>query len=343
MTDDPLAAWDFPLPDDRIARFPPERRGDSRLLVVPPDGPFVDGSFADLPSWLRPGDVVVANDTRVLEARLFARRATGGRVEVLLLGTGPGPIEAMIRPARRLSPGEVLTIDAPGGPPITFVGPAGDGLFHVRVDDPVGVAARYGEIPLPPYLGRDAEPTDRDRYQTVFAAPVGSAAAPTAGLHVTPALIDALGARGITWVTVTLHVGIGTFRPVGPAELASGRLHREPYVVPAATAAAIAAARAAGGRVIAIGTTTIRTLESATPVGARVPNAGAADTDLFLRPGDAFRCVDGFVTNFHLPRSSLLMLVAARLGRERLFEAYAHAIAAGYRFFSYGDAMLVTP
>ena len=339
LSDDPLADWDFELPDDRIARFPPADRGASRLLVVPPAGPFVDTTFDRLGDWLGPGDLLVANDTRVVKARLFTRRATGGRVEVLLLGLGPGPIEALLRPARRLDPGEKLVIEGYDGPEVTFLGARGDGIFEVALDDALAVTERFGVVPLPPYLGRDAVPADEDRYQTVYAGPAGSSAAPTAGLHFTPAGMAALAAEGVAWATVTLHVGVGTFRPVGEAELASGRLHREPFQVPAATRDAIAAAR----RVFAVGTTSVRTLEAATEAGARVPTAGAGDTELFIRPGYAFRCVDGFLTNFHLPRSSLLMLVAAKVGRERLFEAYAHALRGGYRFFSYGDAMLVLP
>jgi S-adenosylmethionine:tRNA ribosyltransferase-isomerase len=336
-----LDEWDYELPDDRIARHPTAERGGSRLLCVPlAGGDPVDHAFVELPSLLRPGDLVVVNDTRVMAARLRAHRSTGGAVEVLLLGPGPGRISALIRPARRLVPGEVLTLD--GGGKVTFLARLPDATFEVELDgDPVAIMDRQGEIPLPPYLDREAEPADRERYQTVYAGPLGAAAAPTAGLHFDRPLQDALAAFGIGWATVTLHVGIATFRPLQDEDLARGRLHSEPFTIPAATVAAIAATRARGGRVIAVGTTTVRALEAATAPGERVPAAISGATDLLIAPGYAFRVVDGLITNFHLPRSSLLLLVGALVGRERLLAAYSAAIARGYRFYSYGDAMLL--
>lgn len=338
---DELAAWDYPLPEEQVARRPAAVRSRSRLLYLPrAGGEPLDHTFADLPGLLRPGDLLVGNDTRVMPARLRARRATGGAVEVLLLEPGPGPVRALVRPLRRLAPGEELALKS--GASLRLLERLDDGQALVELDrDPLEVMEAEGEMPLPPYLGREAVPEDRERYQTVFARAPGSAAAPTAGLHFDAELLGALEALGIGFARVTLHVGIGTFRPLRPEDLARGELHEERWEVSEEAAGRVAATRAAGGRVIAVGTTSVRTLESATPPGAHAPEPGAGATRLFVRPGYRFRSVDGLVTNFHLPRSSLLMLVAAMVGRERLLSAYATAIGRGYRFYSYGDAMLV--
>lgn len=338
---DALDDWDYHLPDDRIAARPAARRDASRLLVVPRDGgDLCHGQFTDLPTWLRPGDLLVANDTRVLAARLAARRATGGRVEVLLLSGGEGVLPALLRPARRLKLGEWLEVPEAGRVRIVAL-PDEDGIAQVEVTpSAAAVMAAAGQMPLPPYLGREADETDQDRYQTVFAGPEGSAAAPTAGLHFTPEVLAALEARGVGWATVTLHVGIGTFRPLRDEDLARGELHAEPWVVPQATADAIAQTRRRGGRVITVGTTSTRVLASAADE-AGVVRAGAGVTRIFLRPPDTLPVVDGLLTNFHLPRSSLLMLVACLVGRERLMRTYAEAVREGYRFYSYGDAMLL--
>lgn len=336
-----LREWNFDLPDDRIARRPPERRDGSRLLVVPLDGgPLQDRAFTDLPDLLAAGDRLVANDTRVMPARLAARRATGGQVEILALDPGPGPIRAMVRPARKLKAGDPLTLA--DGTVARVVADPVDGIATIALPgEPLDVLERLGSMPLPPYLERPAEDEDRSRYQTVFAREPGSAAAPTAGLHFTPEVLAELAGRGVGLSTVTLQVGIGTFRPLREEDVAAGRLHRERWTVSEAAAAEIAATRAAGGRIVAIGTTAARTLEAATPPGARLPRAGAGETDLFVRPGYEVRAFDALVTNFHLPGSSLLLLVGALIGRERLFAAYHHAIHHGYRFYSYGDAMLL--
>jgi S-adenosylmethionine:tRNA ribosyltransferase-isomerase len=338
---DDLADWDFVLPEDRIARHPPAERGASRLMHLPlAGGTPTDHRFADLLGLLQPGDLLVGNDTRVMRARLTARRTTGGRVELLLLQPGPGPVEALARPARKLKRGDVLMVE--GGSEARVVRGAEEGVVIVELDrSPAEVMAARGELPLPPYLGRDPVEADRHRYQTVYAGPLGAAAAPTAGLHFTDALLAQLERVGVGFATVTLHVGLGTFRPLRPEDVARGSLHEEWYEVPQETATRIADTRAAGGRVIAVGTTSTRTLEAATPRGHRVPSPGAGTTDLFLRPGSELRTVDGLLTNFHLPRSSLLMLVAVLVGRERLLDAYRQAIARGYRFSSYGDAMLL--
>jgi S-adenosylmethionine:tRNA ribosyltransferase-isomerase len=337
---DPLDAWDYPLPDDRIARRPVEPRDAARLMIVPRDGdPLGHRRVADLPDLLRPGDLLVANDSRVLAARLRARRASGGAVEVLLLASGDGPLPCLVRPARRLKVGEAL--EAPGGRLVVAALPDDDGVAKVIAEPSAdALMAAGGELPLPPYLGRPADEADRERYQTVFAAVPGSAAAPTAGLHFTPALIERLRAAGIGFATVTLHVGIGTFRPLRPEDVERGELHPEPWVVPPATAEAIARTRASGGRVVAVGTTATRVLESALDADGRVV-AGAGVTRLFLHPPRRLRAVDGLLTNFHLPRSSLLLLVACLVGRERLLAAYDEAVRSGYRFYSYGDAMLL--
>ncbi len=342
---DPLAPYDYDLPPDRIARAPAERREAARLLVLGGSG-LADRRVVDLPDLLEPGDLLLANDTRVMRARLRARRATGGRVELLLLEPGEGSrARAMARPGRRLKAGEVLDV-------LGEAGPAGrarlearhpDGTWTVACDPlPTELMARAGHVPLPPYIDRPDGALDRERYQTVFAGPLGAVAAPTAGLHLGRELLDALARRGVGFATVTLHVGPGTFRNLRPEDLARGVLHEEPYTVPPATAEAIAATRRRGGRVVAVGTTSTRTLESAAAPDGTV-RAGSGRTGLFIRPGHRFRVVDALLTNFHLPRSSLLMLVAAFAGRERVLAAYRHAVARGYRFYSYGDAMLLLP
>lgn len=339
-----LQDWQFDLPPERIAREPEARRDHSRLLHLAADGARYHLRFDDLPSLLAPGDLLVANDTRVVPARLRAHRRSGGRVELLVLdgATATGPVEALARPAKKLKDGEELVLAS--GETCTVLGRTESG--GVRVDlgpDPLALLERLGEIPLPPYLERDETPEDRLRYQTVYARAPGAVAAPTAGLHFTDPLRQELAHKGVDWATVTLHVGIGTFRPLRPMDLERGALHRESYEVPEATVSAIRACRERGGRVIAVGTTSTRALESATPPGERVPEAARADTRLLIQPGYRFRCVDRLITNFHLPGSSLLLLVAALTGRERLLATYQEAIARGYRFYSYGDATLVDP
>jgi len=339
---DPLDLWDYELPPERIARHPADPRDASRLLVLPRDGaPSRHLRFADLIHELRAGDLLVVNESRVIPARLLGRRATGGSAELLILAIDGLRGRALARPARKLRPGDLVRLDA--GDTVAIEGPAdAPGEVWVRFDhDPLAVLDRAGHVPLPPYLGRDDEPEDRARYQTVYAGPPGSAAAPTAGLHFTDRLLAALAAREIGLARVVLHVGLGTFRPLTAQDLARRELHAETYEVSPATAAAIARTRREGGRVIAVGTTTVRTLMATTPAGALAPEPGAGDTRIFLAPPDRLHAIDGLITNFHLPRSSLLMLVACLCGRERLFAAYADAIARGYRFYSYGDAMLL--
>lgn len=333
-----LAPFQFVLPDERIARYPPEDRDGGRLLYLGDSLQHLNVS--DLSGVLKPGDLLIVNDTRVMAARLRAHRSSGGAVELLLLEPGPGPVLALVRPSRKLKPGERLAVGA-GYAELLEQRPGGEWL--VRCDpEPEQLMEALGEMPLPPYMGRAAEAGDRSRYQTVFAREIGAVAAPTAGLHLSERLMGELSARGIDLARITLHVGIGTFRPLRPEDLVAGRLHEERFHVPQSTVDAIRACRARGGRVVAVGTTSARALESAT-VDSDVPRPGAGVTGLFIREGYHFRCVDALFTNFHLPGSSLLMLVCAFGGRERVMAAYAEAIARDYRFYSYGDAMLLLP
>ena len=336
-----LAAFDFDLPPERIAQHPARPRDAARLLAVGES--LRDLHMRDLPDLLRPGDILVSNDTRVIPAQLTARRGEA-RVGITLdRPLADGSWHALARNARRLRPGDVLTFE--GTPDLSATigarGATGDVTLSFNLEGAafaVALAAA-GRLALPPYIARPEGPLPEDAadYQTVFARHDGAVAAPTAGLHFTPALLAALDARGVRRATVTLHVGAGTFLPVRDNDVSAHRLHAERGAVGADVAAAINAARAAGGRVVAVGTTSLRLLESAaTPEGAVRPFAG--ETDLFLLPGYRFRAVDRLLTNFHLPRSTLFMLVCAFAGTERMRAAYAHAIATGYRFYSYGDA-----
>lgn len=334
------ADFDYDLPPACVATRPASPRDAARLLVVPPDGPFGDRVVRDLPGLLRPGDLLVVNDTRVIPARLAATRAdTGGAVEVFLVRPAPGGRwRVLLAPGRRMRPGVRLQLAEGVVAEVEGVEESGERIVAFRgTADVLALAERVGAVPLPPYLQRAADGRDRDDYQTVYARAPGAVAAPTAGLHFTPALLDAVRATGAGVAAVTLHVGPGTFRPVVTDDLDLHRMDAERYEVPPATAAAVDAARRAGGRVIAVGTTAVRALESAATDDRRV-GAGAGETRLFLRPGARFRVVDALWTNFHLPKSTLLALVAAFAGRERTLAAYAHAVAAGYRFYSYGDA-----
>jgi S-adenosylmethionine:tRNA ribosyltransferase-isomerase len=345
VTDDPLALLDYELPPERIAQRPADPRESARLLVLERDGDCLRHQrVSDLPGLLRPGDLLVVNATRVVPARLRGRKASGGGAEALLLGPAAGPPgrwRALVRCRGRLRPGLAFRFgsdDTGFDAEIENLGEDGEVLLRVAAGvDPY----RAGEPPLPPYIRRCAhDPADDERYQTVFARVPGAIAAPTAGLHLGPRLLAALEAAGVERAELVLHVGAGTFRPLRPADLAAGRLHAERFELPEATARAIERTRARGGRVVAVGTTTTRVLEARACAGGRVA-PGAGETDLFLRPGSRFAVVDALLTNFHLPRSSLLLLAAAFAGRERLLAAYAEAIGRGYRFYSYGDAMLI--
>jgi S-adenosylmethionine:tRNA ribosyltransferase-isomerase len=338
-----LSDFDFALPADLIAQVPAPERTGSRLLHVA--GPtLADLAFTDLPSLLASGDLLVFNDTRVVRSRLFGTKPTGGRVELLLervLGTREGLFQ--LRASHPPRVGGVVLL--PGATTATVV-ERRDRLFRLRFDDPaapglslLAYLERHGEVPLPPYIARAAGPEDATRYQTVYARHAGAVAAPTAGLHFDEPMLGALRAAGVASAFVTLHVGAGTFQPVQSEDLAAHRMHAEWYHIPEATVAAVAATRARGGRVVAVGTTSLRALESAAHDGGL--RAGDAETALFITPGYRFRVVDRLLTNFHLPKSTLLMLVSAFAGVATIRSAYAHAIRARYRFFSYGDAMLL--
>ncbi|MDH4181897.1 MAG: tRNA preQ1(34) S-adenosylmethionine ribosyltransferase-isomerase QueA [Betaproteobacteria bacterium] len=335
-----LSDFDFELPPELIAQAPAAQRSGSRLLDVAPDG-LADRRFADLPSLLREGDLAVFNDTRVIRARVHGRKPTGGRVEMLVERVlAEDSARVQMRASHLPRPGG--SVDLPGGARAEVLA-RDERFFDLRFHDTgplVEWLERHGEVPLPPYIAHAAGAEDAERYQTVYAAVPGAVAAPTAGLHFDAATLAALDARGVARATVTLHVGAGTFQPVQSENLSLHRMHAEWFRVPPATAQAVAAARARGGRVLAVGTTSLRALESSAGEDGSV-RAGEAETTLFVTPGYRFRVADLLLTNFHLPRSTLLMLVAAFAGYARIRAAYAHAIARRYRFFSYGDAMLL--
>jgi S-adenosylmethionine:tRNA ribosyltransferase-isomerase len=339
-----LRDFDYELPPDRVAERPARPRDASRLLVVRRgDAPLEDRTFRDLPDLLDAGDLLVVNDTRVIPARLLGRRAdTGGRVEVFLLRpVAPLRWRVLLDPARRLRVGTRVVLADGCACVVEAVEDGGERTVRFEgTDDVAALAERIGTTPLPPYIRRPADATDRASYQTVYARAPGAVAAPTAGLHFTPALLGRLRARGVRVASVTLHVGPGTFRPVLVDDVDAHRMDAEPYDVPPSAAVAVAEARAAGRRVVAVGTTSVRTLEAATAPDGSL-RAGPGATDLFIRPGFPFRAVTALVTNFHLPRSTLLLLVCAFGGRERVLSAYRHALDRGYRFYSYGDAMLL--
>ncbi len=333
--------FDYALPDELIARHPLPERDASRLLHVDAAADsFHDCEFIDLPALFRPGDLLIFNDTRVIKARLRGEKASGGKVEMLverLLGEHEALV--FLRASKSPRPGSRLrfadAIDA-------RVEAREQDLFRLSFDPTRPLLAwldQYGEVPLPPYLARGAEADDDRRYQTVYARDPGAVAAPTAGLHFNDAMLARLREHGVETAFVTLHVGAGTFLPVRVEDIHDHRMHSERYLVPEATAEAIETARARGGRVTAVGTTSLRALESAARSGTLA--TGSGETDLFITPGYRFRVIDRLITNFHLPRSTLLMLVSAFGGTELLRRAYRHAVAERYRFFSYGDAMLI--
>ena len=340
--------FDYDLPPELIAQHPLAERDESRLLVLRRDsGAIEHRRFRDVVEYLEPGDLLVLNDTRVIPARLVGRRPTGGRIEVLLVAPEGDVWRAMLKGSGRVKLGERLSLEG-GALTCTFYGRLPDGQVHLAFplgpDELMAALQRVGRAPLPPYIRRPPEAdadreADLTRYQTVYAERPGAVAAPTAGLHFTREVFAALDAKGIRRATLTLHVGLGTFKPVVAERIEDHAMHAEWFELPGEAAEAVADARAAGRRVVAVGTTATRVLETV----ARRPQWGAASgwTDLFITPGFEFRAVDVLVTNFHLPRSTLLMLVAAFAGRERVLAAYDEAQRLGYRFYSYGDAMLI--
>ena len=347
-----LADFDFALPPELIAQHPAAERSGSRLLGECGSA-AIDRVFRDLPALLNPGDLLVFNDTRVIKARLLGVKATGGQVEALVERVLPNHevlmhLRASKSPKRGqrvrfgASVADAMDADPQRGFDAEVLGRAGpeNALFHLRFpEDPQVLLARFGHVPLPPYITHADDADDERRYQTVFAAKPGAVAAPTAALHFDAALLDALAARGVGRANVTLHVGAGTFQPVRSEDLAAHRMHSEWFDVPGSTVEAIGRTRAGGGRVVAVGTTTLRALESAALGGTL--QAGSRDTDIFITPGFGFNVVDVLITNFHLPKSTLMMLVSAFAGFDRIRMLYAHAIEQRYRFFSYGDAMLL--
>ncbi|WP_313952113.1 tRNA preQ1(34) S-adenosylmethionine ribosyltransferase-isomerase QueA [Accumulibacter sp.] len=338
-----LDDFDFDLPSELIAQQPTGERTASRLLRVA-DGEFSDRRFNELPDLVAPGDLLVFNDTRVIKARLFGRKGSGGQIEVLIERiVDARHAVAQIRASKSPQPGSLilleneisLVVGSRSGEQNEFftLELAGDGDLWTLIE-------AHGRLPLPPYITHAASTEDEARYQTVFARHPGAVAAPTAGLHFDDPLLLQLGQRGIEIAWLTLHVGAGTFQPVRTHRVAEHRMHAERFEIPPATIAAIARTRARGGKVIAVGTTSLRSLEAAAQHGEL--HAGAAETDIFITPGYQFRVVDRLITNFHLPKSTLLMLVSAFAGLDTIRSAYRHAIAQRYRFFSYGDAMLLT-
>jgi S-adenosylmethionine:tRNA ribosyltransferase-isomerase len=338
-----LSDFDFTLPEELIAQHPAAERSASRLL----DGrgtAIVDRRFAELPALLQPGDLLVFNDTKVVKARLFGQKASGGKLELLIervlspQADQGHEVAAHMKVSKKPRPGAVLQMD--GGFTATLLGrwPEDHGpLYRFRLSsDPYALMAQHGHVPLPPYITHSDSAHDEQRYQTVFAKNPGAVAAPTAALHFDEAMLTRLAARGIARASVTLHVGAGTFQPVKTETIADHTMHFERFEVPEATHAAIAACKARGGRVVAVGTTTVRALESAAKFG---PDCD--DTNIFITPGFEFQLVDLLLTNFHLPKSTLMMLVSAFSGYEHIMALYQHAIAQRYRFFSYGDAMLL--
>lgn len=334
------ADFHYTLPGQLIAQAPLPERSASRLLLLDgQSGAISDGRFADLPDCFEPGDLVVFNDTRVLPARLFGRKATGGRIEILLERT-TAAAEALVQIKASRAPRVGSALELAGGARARVLARHGD-LFSIELDRAVlPFFEAHGEVPLPPYIERDADSGDADRYQTVYAREPGAVAAPTAGLHFDDALLAALAARGVGIGYLTLHVGAGTFSPVRAERIEEHRLHAERVFVSAELCERIDGARSHGGRIVAVGTTTVRALETAA-AGGRL-EAYEGESALFIYPGFEFRVVDALVTNFHLPESSLLMLVSAFAGHKNTMRAYRYAVGAGYRFFSYGDAMFAT-
>jgi S-adenosylmethionine:tRNA ribosyltransferase-isomerase len=350
--------FDFELPEERIALRPAEPRDSARLLLIEPGKPFADRVVRDLPELLAPGDVLVLNDTKVIPSRLYGlrlREETAARVEIMLhKREGADRWRAFARPAKKLQPGDLIRFGEASDSMVCELvrldaeveekGEGGEVVLRFAFSGPVldEAIARLGELPLPPYIAgkRPTDARDFSDYQTVYAREEGAVAAPTAGLHFTPELFAELDARGIRRETLTLHVGAGTFLPVKAEDTAGHRMHSEWGSISEDAAAALNRTRAAGGRIVAVGTTSLRLLESAAREdGTIAPFSG--DTDIFITPGYRFRAVDGLMTNFHLPRSTLFMLVSAFAGLETMRGAYAHAVASGYRFYSYGDSSLI--
>lgn len=343
-----VSDYDYELPHELVAQFPAVERDASRLLILPSEGEVGHAVFPDVVGLFAPGDVLVVNESRVFPARFLGRKPTGAEAEVFLVrpaadGADPFLWEALVRPGSKLKPGRTVVVGDDLSIEIVDSVESGNRIVRLVGNGTLEhLLERYGQVPLPPYIDRAADAADTERYQTVYARERGSVAAPTAGLHFTESLLERIEGRGVRLAAVTLHVGIGTFRPVEHDDPDEHDMHTEAYDVSKVAAATINEARATGGRVWAVGTTAVRTLETvADERGVVVPGSG--DTGIFIRPPYRFRVVDGLITNFHLPRSTLLMLVAALAGYERTMAAYGEAVTERYRFYSYGDAMVVPP
>ncbi len=362
-----VSDFHFHLPEELIAQEPLARRDGSRMLHLQrASGQWSDRSFRDLPELLRPDDLLVFNNSRVFPARLYGRREGAhahalsphnpaardflqGRVEVLLtrqISDRPNDWDCLVRPGRKIGVGEQLFFGEPNGDQLQaqVLSRSEFGERRIRfhdVDNFFAILDRIGHVPLPPYIARPDSASDRDRYQTIYAQPPGSVAAPTAGLHFTPEILDRIRQRGVETVELTLHVGLGTFQPVRAERVEDHKIHSEPYSISPAAASAINHALQTSRRIVAVGTTTVRTLEHAIRRGAGSIAAGSAEADVFIYPGFEFKTVGAMLTNFHLPQSTLLMLVSAFGGRENILPAYEHAVRRGYRFYSYGDCMFV--
>lgn len=339
-----LKEFDYSLPENLIAVEPPQERESARLLVIDKSSNVLsDSSIASLLKFLKKGDLLVFNDTRVIPARLFGKKKSGGKVEIFLVRRSAGDVEEWRALIRSSKPPRIGTlIDLADGVAAAVTGTAGEGAWLIRFTNAVDFSAwleHNGAVPLPPYIRREPKKSDRQRYQTVFAREAGAVAAPTAGLHFTEELLGSIAASGVETAFLTLHVGLGTFMPVRVDDPRQHKMHREFYSIPSETVTAVRRCKKAGGRVIAIGTTVARALEYATSEGEL--EAGSGDADIFIYPGFQFKVVDALLTNFHLPMSTLLMLVSAFAGRERILDAYRHAVEKEYRFFSYGDAMFI--
>lgn len=340
-----VSDFNYNLPDDLIARFPTPERDASRLMLLNrKQNDITEGIFKNIVSYFEPGDLLVMNDTRVIPARLFGRKESGGKVEIFLLGRNDGEAESwscLLRASKSFCSNQMIILTA--GMLAKVCERLDDQTWRVEFSGVEPFAAwleREGHMPLPPYLQREDVAQDRERYQTVFAKNAGAVAAPTAGLHFTQALLDNLEAKGVQTARLTLHTGLGTFQPVRVELVQDHRIHREQFFIPAVTADAIRSVKATGGRIFAVGTTTARTLEYAA-AGDGVVRAGKGEADIFIFPGYQFKIVDALVTNFHLPESTLLMLVSAFAGKDFVLSAYRQAVKQGFRFYSYGDAMLI--
>ncbi|OGC95207.1 MAG: tRNA preQ1(34) S-adenosylmethionine ribosyltransferase-isomerase QueA [candidate division Zixibacteria bacterium RBG_16_53_22] len=338
--------YDYYLPEGRVAFYPSEPRDASRLLYLPrSQGETKHLRFTDFPGFLRPGDLLVLNDSKVFPARLIgSKKGTGGKVEIFLLQEiTDGTWEALVRPGRRLPPGtQVDLFDGTASARLGERTDSGGRIVSFEADrDLLSLIWQYGKVPLPPYIDREAEEEDKSRYQTIYARNVGAVAAPTAGFHFTETIMTRVKDAGVEMVKLTLHSGLGTFRPITRSDFSQHKMHEEKFFIPKEAADAVNLAKQENRRVIAVGTTSVRALESACTENGQVMASNWKETSLFISPPYDFRCVDGLLTNFHLPKSTLLLLVSAFAGRERVLAAYEEAIKLGYRFYSYGDAMLI--